>query len=164
MVDNQQQEGSKPNQLVSLQSLIPAGWGDMGGNSEYLTFLPQQTREERLFVYRVLNEQGRSIKELLNTPIEVCNVLCSKAEFEDKETHELVQTIVTRLILVDGSWAETHSSGVWKNIGQLCQLYGPPPWQPPVKVMPLSQSLNGGRNWYVLKLIVESQAKGGKQK
>lgn len=127
-----------------------------------VTCVSQDTTEGRQVVYRMLTEKGMEIKEWLNREILVVNFLASRASFTDEETGELVQTVVTRLLLEDGSWIETHSAGVFKSLEALTYLHGLPPWQKPVKVIPKSEAIKNGRNWYVLKLVVEAQPAKGK--
>lgn len=163
MADNKQPVANR-TEPVKQPLAIPQEWGVPNAGGGYLTSVDDSTPEGKLQIYQLLTGKGDDIRTKLNSDLELTGYLLSPAEFQDKETGEQVQTVVTRLLLSDGSFVETHSHGVLKTLGMLCQLFGRPPWKSPVIVRPLQQQLQGGRSWFILKLIGVPKLPGQREK
>lgn len=135
--------------------LVPDGWLPNRGPSGYVTKIDQSGADGKALVFRLMTETGRKPEDVLNMPIRVTNYLLSPAQFVDKESGEDVATVVTRLVLDDGAWVETHSVGVLKTLGLLVSQFGDPPWPKGVGVTLRRKPLRDGRSWIVIELTPE---------
>lgn len=143
---------------------IPAEWGVGNSQSGYLTSIDDSKPDGKMLVFRLLTEKGRDIRDVVNQEIELVDYLLTPATFNDEKTGEEVSTIVTRLILSDGTWIETHSFGVVKTLGFVCQFFGQPPWKSPVRVTPIQQQLKNNKSWFILKLTGTPKLPGTRER
>jgi Phage Single-stranded DNA-binding protein len=139
--------------------LVPAEWLPRQQRSGYVTSIDQSHEHGRALVFRLMTESGEPVEGFLNLPIRVTEYLMSPASFNDGETGEAVETVVTRLVMSDGRWVETHSYGVLKTLGLLVDQFGPAPWDPPLRIVIRRKSLRNARSWMVLELA-PAESKG----
>ena len=131
--------------LEQLQSALAAG--------AFLTSLPVEDFEGRFKVAELLTSKGEKVEDWINKEFAVVNYLLTVARWTDEKSGEEIQTIVTRLLMPDDVWIETHSYGVLKALGAFVQLFGKAPWQPGLPVRLVRRQLRSARSWVTLELV-----------
>lgn len=116
------------------------------------TSLDVSTPAGRSAMYRAMMSPSKGIKDVVNTTIELSDVLVHRAQFTKEDTGELVDTLRIVLILADGSTIACMSQGIAKSLAIYCACFTPPPWPRGVQFRVLNRGQKD-RIWYELEAV-----------
>lgn len=132
--------------------------GDMfSGRNPYYTSLDLEKHDNKKLVMRCLGECDERLKQCINAQIEVANIFAHMVDITDDESGEISAQPRIVLINPDGYTWECVSNGIQRDISALVWLYGKPPWNPPLKVIPRLIDLKSGRNMLKLELVDDTK-------
>ncbi len=118
---------------------------------------PTATREEKEFLHWVLTSPCPNLKEAMPKPgeqaqrVNIVNMLAHPVEFApDPQTGEVKSAKRVVFLLDDGNILSSTSTGIYRSVQQIFSIYGPPPWDPPVSVIPVDIETRNNRRYRIL--------------
>lgn len=136
---------------------MPTAQNMFSGGEMYYTSLDVDKLENKKIVLRCLGECDERVKQCINAKITVANIFAHMVELANDETGEISQQPRVVLISPDGLTYECVSQGVYRDVSALIWLFGKPPWNPPLELIPRLIDLKGGRNMLKLELVDETK-------
>lgn len=105
----------------------------------------------RAALFRAMTAPEYKIGDCINQEIAVRDVFVENVEMTGTETGELYNVPRVVLIDADGHSYQATSKGIFNALRRLCQIYGAPTWETPVRVR-VKQVQRGERRYYTLDL------------
>lgn len=121
------------------------------------------SRGSKVKIYNAMQD-AVSLADYEKEVIEVTDILAHTIELEDEQSGELVKT--TRVVLVgtDGTAYAAISKGIMSSVQKIVAIVGQAPWEPAIKVMPISKKTRNGFKTLTLSMVVEEEAAEVKKK
>lgn len=108
---------------------------ELSGNSSTMyTSLKAETPEEKARLFNAMSNPTNKVNEMIGKVIEVQDIYAEMIEMTNEDTGEV--SIVPRTVMIspDGKSYQAVSQGIYSAIKRLHQIYGPPTWDPAVKI------------------------------
>ena len=98
--------------------------------------LPMETEEDKKRLFNIVSMPDEKMKEHINQELKIEHVFFQEIEMVNKKTGEL--TIAPRIIFIDdkGTSYSCVSSGIKTSIKNLMSIFGKPPWNPALTIIP----------------------------
>lgn len=132
--------------------------------STSLTSLDRSTPEGAMAYYNAMIGEALSMRELVNTKINVKDAVIHHVERVDKVSGEIETGIRVALIATDGKVYHCQSGGVLKTLKIIAGTVGPLPWQKGREVVIKQRGLDEGKVWLYLELSQDEIARFMKEK
>ena len=93
----------------------------------YCSFVPE-TPEQKKALYNAMTRPDHKFSDYVNREVKICNVFVEGVEMVDATTGETFRA--PRIVLIDdkGESYAAVSSGVYRDLVRICQVYGNAPW------------------------------------
>lgn len=139
---------SKPNELAL---------GGAGAVAPYWCSWRATTDADKQKLLHALHGKVESLAEKLGEPIEVTDVLTQRIDVINEATGEVVPSIRLVLIGPDGSMYSCVSEYAWSALQAIAspQLYGPPTWNPPIRLKLVQNTSTRKRKFYTLQVVTD---------
>ena len=111
------------------------------------------TPHGKMLVMKGMGEPDQRKEDVINSVLEVANVLCHPASKTDERTGEVSEFIRTVLFTKDNLTVAFGGEGIFKSAALLCQLWGEPPWSPPLRVRVKQVKTGAGRQLILLEPV-----------
>lgn len=104
---------------------------------------PEQARQ----LFRARTGKDADTKSIADRIIQVSNIVIWKGEEEEYETGET--TIKTRVVLIgpEGFRVSVGSPSAVRSLIAMVQCFGPPPYNPPMKIRAVRTPCGNGKEW-----------------
>lgn len=125
-----------------------AGLESIGGKTRQMyTSLDIAKKEKRQLIMKALQDCDAKLTENVNVTISAVDYFAHDVQLKGKEEGEIVDAI--RLVVIDdkGLCYECVSQTLLRSLQTVAFVFGPPPWNPPLKLTVKSRR-NGERNIY----------------
>lgn len=136
----------KEMKLAIPSSLDPANMGKL----VWCSYVPA-TNKEKGALMNALSGQLPKLSTLINTEIEVSNVIFQGAQFTNEQTGEIEPGVRSILVLKDGRMYTACSDGIRGCLGMIFQLFSRPPWNPPMRLAVKQLDIGHNRRWFTLE-------------
>lgn len=106
---------------------------DLNNANKMLVTFDPQTQDERVMLFRALNQPTYRLSDFINREICIRDLICEEVTLTN---HDGVPTKAPRLVLIDteGNSYNCISNGVYGAIQKLIMIFGMPTWQDGIKV------------------------------
>jgi hypothetical protein len=124
------------------------GLAQIGGKSRQMyTSLDTTDKSKRMLIMKALQDCDAKLTENVNKSIMAVDYFAHDVQLKGKEDGEIIETI--RLVVIDqeGLCYECVSQTLLRSLQTVAFVFGPPPWEPPLKLTVKSKR-NGERNIY----------------
>lgn len=135
----------EPN-LPAIAGLVSLGQG------VFSTLSPTDP-ETRYDLAEAITGEALGVDDLGDPPIELAAIVVHPQTLVNEETGEVFEVQRTVLKTADGLWIAFCSGGIVRSLKTLLALWGPPPWNPPLKVKVQRIKTRRGRTTFALKAI-----------
>lgn len=152
MNDTPRQQTNPDNlPVLALRQLPMEQWQELTGR--LVTSLDPAIKDQaRLLLRATQGSATFTADDLLKQDIEVVHVVLHPVSIET-EDGELIQITRSVLISPSGETAGFASDGVIKSLQSLASIYGPPPWNPPLRLKLVQVNTRKGRRYYCLDVL-----------
>jgi hypothetical protein len=116
------------------------------------------TRAKQILIYNIVAGSTQSLGDMVGTKIEVQDVIAHSVRLTSQETGEIQELIRTILVSPDGSAYSAVSFGVANCLKKLMKIVGPPPWSPPLVLVPRQTRTSSNRQILLLEAIEDGEA------
>lgn len=108
---------------------------ESGNNTAFFSSIVNDgSRETTIKIYNALTDTEQ-LREYINVPLDIVDVMAHPVELVDEKTGEVVQAIRTILVDADGTAYAAVSEGIRSSISRLVQIAGSLPWNnPPLRM------------------------------
>jgi hypothetical protein len=144
------------NELAKIEKPITneLALGDAGGPAPFWCSWRTSTAVDKARLLKAMHGKVDSLADILDETIEVRHVLTQRIEVVSQETGEVVPSI--RIVLI-GPKDELYgcvSEYAWKSLQSIGspQLFGPPPWEPPLRLKCVQYTSSRKRKFYNLEV------------
>lgn len=120
--------------------------------SRFWTSLDTSTIEGKKKALRALGNSDFPASYMRDMPFHTTDVLVHEVQVANRETGEITQAVRCVLISSDGKTISFVSNGVLGSLRNIIQLFGRPPWDPPLKLFVRDVNTRGGYRTYNLVL------------
>ncbi len=130
----------------------PSMLSELTGQTNSFCSMSVDTHENKLLLYKAMNNPDKRIGDCINMEIRIKDVYCEVAKLVNKDTGEI--EYVPRTVLIDdkGISYQAISKGVFTAVSKLFQVFGAPTWCDPITVK-VRQISKGDRNILTLDVI-----------
>lgn len=118
------------------------------------TFIDVSTPAGKALVFNAMQGQDIKLAELIGLEINCENFVVAPVRLVNPDTGE--ETIQPRTVLITDKKERIScvSEGVVGSLRSICQVYGNPPWTPPLSLVARENKSNVGRKYYTLEIAV----------
>lgn len=116
--------------------------------------LPATSARDKAAIFNAMNGKVQPLDEKMNEQIVIENVLLQGVSITNVATGEISECVRCVLFDKEGKTYGCVSTGVHESVKKIIQLFGLPPFSPPLIVMPRKQKAKTG-SFYTLELIGE---------
>lgn len=137
--------------------------------SVYWSSLDMTNLEDKRLLMKAVGRSTHEIEKLAGAPFTTRHVFVHQVEIENEATGELVQTARTVLISPNGETLAFCSAGILRWIGWVADVWGRPPWSPPLGLAVRQVRTRKGFRTYEIDVVETVAAepapagKGGKR-
>jgi hypothetical protein len=148
------QESSTPvvDTEGALAIRIPSDLDPMSGGGKVWMSIKPKTDLDRARVMASLQGIIPKLGDNIGYSMAVTDIALQKVEVTNKDTGEVLPAVRSVLFTGDGKSYSAVSDGVRTSIGVLCNMYGYPPWSPPLPLVMRQVNLSSGHRMYILEL------------
>ena len=138
--------------MDEIISLNPSMINELTEQSNNFCSMSINTHENKLLLYKAMNNPDKRIGDCINMEIRIKDVFCEIAQLVNKDTGET--KCVPRTVLIDdnGVSYQAISKGIFTAVSKLFQVFGTPTWNDPITVK-VRQISKGDRNILTLDVI-----------
>lgn len=122
------------------------------GAPKFWTSLDTGTNEGKKKALKALGNSDFPASYMRDVPFLVQDVLAHEVQVANRETGEITQAVRCVLISPDGKTVSFVSAGVLGSLRNIMQLFGKPPWDPPLKLAVRDVNTRSGYRTYNLVL------------
>lgn len=137
------------SEVVKVETPVEKLWRSGG----YYTSLDRSKDENRMVIYRCMENCSSKVSDLINEEIHVANIFAHKVELPVEETGEVREVTRTVLITPEGVTIECVSDGISRCVKALMIAFGDPPWSPAKHVKIVQENVGNNRRTFKLKLM-----------
>lgn len=127
----------------------------------YCSLVPK-TDAQRAAYIQALEGEGVSFDQCLNTELAITDVAFVRRTLADKATGEIYDSLATVLFTADGKHFGGSSGPVGRATAALTDLFGLPPWNPPVVVKIRAVTKGPEQRLFFLDFIRREETRGKK--
>lgn len=118
----------------------------------YWTTLPTVTEADKSYLLRALQSSDRRGEDVIGKEFTLEHLICQEVDMEDPDTGETQRAIRSVLIAHDKERIAFVSTGIFRSLKAIAQIFGPPPWLPPLRVAVTQQRTR--RKFLLYQLVV----------
>lgn len=118
----------------------------------YYTSLDRSKPENKMVIYRCMENCSSKVSDLINAEIEIANIFAHKVELVNEATGELGMCVRTVLVTPEGVTIECVSGGIERCVKAMMIAFGDPPWNPPMRCTILQEQIDKTKRTFKLKL------------
>lgn len=139
---------------VATATMLPAaiqpGFDLNAGKLAFWSSLPTTNRQDKALILAALQDSDERLDALIGKGWMTKNLLAHPVAVTDEETGEILMAVRLVLIAPDGQTAACCSAGAVRSATAIIQLYGQPPWDPPLYLTVKQVTTRKGRRTFVL--------------
>lgn len=121
---------------------------------KYYTSIDIEKRSGRKIIMQCISGQCERLRDKINQQITVSDLFCQEVEIDREDSQGKVRCPRVVLITPDAEMYETVSVGVSRDVAAITWMYGPPPWDPPVVVVPRTKTIGkSGKSVMYLEIV-----------
>lgn len=123
-----------------------------GNEKQVICSFNASTMEEKKAFFNLMNNPTARTRECVNMEIALKDIYIEFIEMTNKETGEVTEAPRVVLIDADGKSYASVSYGIYNALKNILQIFGPPTYDPPLKVRP-KQISRGENNIMTLEVV-----------